>query len=150
MAHQLPGLRHRALDGEGGVSRLLFPGTFLDSGRNWRCIGGESWTSRLRDGAGWPHSPIPPITWNLHKRETRKCTKFAKGKAVRDPAPTPERVAAQAAAARGRQERSPASQSSQAGVGREGELGAPQHPELSPFQPRTLRKEKGGDFLAGH
>jgi hypothetical protein len=79
VAHQLPGLRHRALDGEGGVSRLLFPGTFSDSGRNWRCTE-ESWTSRLRDGAGWPHFPIPPITWNLHKRETRKCTKFAKGR----------------------------------------------------------------------
>lgn len=69
---------------------------------------------------------------------------------MRDPAPTPERVAAQAAAARGRQERSPASQSRQAGVAREGELGAPQHAELPPFQPRTPRKEKGGDFLAGH
>lgn len=76
--------------------------------------------------------------------------KVCKRKAVRDPAPTPERVAAQAAAARGRQEQSPASQSRQAGVGREGEPGAPQHPELRPFQPRTLRKGKGGDFLSGH
>lgn len=84
VAHKLPGLRHRALDGEGGVSRLLFPGTLLHSGRKWRCIR-ESWTSRLRDGAGWPHSPIPPITWNLHKRETRKCTKFAKGKRCATP-----------------------------------------------------------------
>lgn len=84
VAHKLPRLRHRALDGEGGVSWLLFPGTFLDSGRDWRCIG-ESGTSRLRNGAGWPHSRIPPITWNLHKRETRKCTKFAKGRRCETP-----------------------------------------------------------------
>lgn len=83
------------------------------------------------------------------KRDT-EMHKVCKRKAVRDPAQIPERVAALAAAARGRQEQSPASQSRQAGVGREGEPGAPQHPELPPFQPRTPRKRKGGDFLAGN
>lgn len=137
-----PGRRGR------GVAAFV-PGDLLQSlGENCR-YNREPGTSSLKDGAEWPQLSDASHHLQLTQKGETEMHKVCRRKAVRDPAPATERVAAQAGG--GCQEQSPASQRSRAGVGREGERQAlPQRPELPPFQPRTPGKGKGGDFLAGH
>lgn len=74
--------------GPPGRSAAAFvPGTlplpFWGSGRGGERTPG---TPRLRAGSG---SPTPPISRNLHKRETQKCSKFACGRRCATPPPAP-------------------------------------------------------------
>lgn len=95
MAHKLPGLLHRVLDGEGGESRLLFPGTFSVSGRNWRC-NGEPRTSSLKDGAWWPQLSGCFLHLQLNTKGRDGNAQSLPEDGGARPRAAPERVAAQA------------------------------------------------------
>lgn len=150
MAHKLPGLLHRVLDGEGGVSRLLFPGTFSVSGRNWRC-NGEPRTSSLKDGAWWPQLSDSSHHLQLNTKGRDGNAQSLPEDCGARPRAALERVAAQAqpppAAAR-----SKAQLRGEVGRGWEGKESRRSTPasRAAPFHPRTPGKGKGGDFLVGY
>lgn len=148
MAHKLPGLLHRVLDGEGEVSRLLFPGTFSVSGRNWRC-NGEPRTSSLKDGAWWPQLSDSSHHLQLNTKGRDGNAQSLPEDGGARPRAALERVAAQAqpppAAAR-----SKAQLRGEVGRGWEGKE-SQEHPgvQSSPIPPQDSREGEGWRFPRG-
>lgn len=148
MAHKLPGLLHRVLDGEGGESRLLFQGTFSVSGRNWRC-NGEPRTSSLKDGAWWPQLSDSSLHLQLNTKGRDGNAQSLPEDGGARPRAAPERVAAQAqpppAAAR-----SKAQLRSEVGRGWEGK-GARRTPasRAAPIPPQDSKEGEGWRFPHG-